>query len=66
MDEIIESHLKALRYAKVALEHSVPSECWATGPLTGNPIEDLLVCPGCKAIRLIDDALGIEEEVNYI
>ena len=28
-------------------EHSAPHDCYATGPLTGNPIADLVGCPGC-------------------
>ena len=48
----------ALGLAKAALDHSVPASCWATGPMTGDPIEDLVVCPGCRAIRAIDVALS--------
>lgn len=28
-------------------DHSSPNDCYATGPLTGNPIADLIACPGC-------------------
>ncbi|MDF2434758.1 MAG: hypothetical protein JWP44_4389 [Mucilaginibacter sp.] len=48
----------ALRLAKEALTHDVPGSCWATGPLTGNYIEDLIVCPGCRALEAIDAALS--------
>lgn len=27
--------------------HTAPYDCYATGPLTGNPIADLVACPGC-------------------
>lgn len=48
---------EALEAAKKELTHNVPEDCWATGPLTGNPVEDLLVCPGCRTIKKIDSAL---------
>lgn len=28
-------------------EHVAPHDCYATGPLTGDPILDLVACPGC-------------------
>lgn len=34
-----------------ACEHSVPDDCYSTGPLTGNPIADLVICPGCVALN---------------
>lgn len=27
--------------------HFAPDDCYATGPLTGDPIRDLVECPGC-------------------
>ncbi len=50
--------LEACEAAKIALYHSAPSGCWATGPLTGDPIEDLVVCPGCRALTKIDAAIA--------
>lgn len=47
----------ALRLSRVALAHSVPGDCFATGPLTGDPIEDLVVCPGCLALEAVDKIL---------
>jgi hypothetical protein len=38
---------------KTALQHSVPGDCYATGPLTGDRVQDLLVCPGCAALAAI-------------
>ena len=29
-------------------EHSAPHDCYATGPLTGDPYRDLVSCPGCE------------------
>lgn len=29
-------------------DHSAPHDCYATGPLTGDPIRDLVSCPGCE------------------
>ena len=48
----------ALHLAEQALAHDVPGSCWATGPLTGGPIEDLIVCPGCRALHAIRAALA--------
>lgn len=48
---------EALESARIALTHDVPGSCWATGPLTGDPIEDLIVCPGCRAMHKIEAAL---------
>lgn len=29
-------------------EHTAPHDCYATGPLTGDPFRDLVSCPGCE------------------
>ena len=50
--------LEALRIAEAALTHVRPESCWATGPLTGDPIADLIVCPGCRALHAIDTAIA--------
>lgn len=49
--------IDACKIALKALEHDVPGSCWAQGPLTGDPIEDLVVCPGCQAIHRIKETL---------
>lgn len=28
-------------------DHVAPHDCYATGPLTGDPVADLVECPGC-------------------
>ena len=33
-------------------EHNAPTDCYATGPLTGNPIADLCVCPACSFLSM--------------
>ena len=48
--------ISALHAARKQLEH-LPPDCWATGPMTGDPIQDLVACPGCGAIHDIDAAL---------
>ena len=50
--------LAALKAAMKQLEHDVPSNCWATGPNTGNPIEDLIVCPGCRVLAAAHAAIA--------
>jgi len=57
MDETVKAMRAALIEAKQALTHDTPYNCWATGPLTGDPVEDLVVCHGCRAISQIDAAL---------
>lgn len=29
-------------------DHTAPHDCYATGPVTGNPIADFVSCPGCE------------------
>lgn len=29
-------------------DHAAPHDCYATGPFTGDPILDLVRCPGCQ------------------
>jgi len=42
---------KVIEAAERALgDHCAPHDCYATGPLTGNPIADLIACPGCAQI----------------
>lgn len=43
----------AANLAIAALEHSVPADCWSTGPATGNAVEDFVVCPGCRALAAL-------------
>jgi len=31
-------------------DHCAPNDCYATGPLTGDPIADLISCPSCSAL----------------
>lgn len=47
----------ALTFAAKQLKHNTPDDCWATGPMTGDVINDLIACPGCEALRRIDAAL---------
>ena len=63
--EAISDLLEALKVAKEALQHDVPGDCWATGPLTGNRADqiviDLIVCPGCVALNEINKAISKAE-----
>jgi predicted Zn-ribbon and HTH transcriptional regulator len=54
----LDALVKACEKAKSALYHE-PADCWATGPSTGDPVQDLLICPGCQAIAAIDTALAL-------
>ena len=32
-------------------DHNAPNDCYATGPMTGDPIQDLVVCPACAYLK---------------
>jgi hypothetical protein len=50
--------LEALKEARRAIGvHTAPDDCYATGPLTGDHIRDLVQCPACSAIAMYDDAI---------
>jgi len=57
--DIHEAEIDALKAENANLEfllqhvigdHCAPNDCYATGPLTGNPIADLVSCPSCAAL----------------
>ena len=56
--------LAACKIARQELEHAVPSGCWSTGPLTGDVIQDHIICPGCTAISQIDAAIAAAEATD--
>ena len=45
----LEEAVEAYRTAYTPDGHFAPHDCFSTGPKTGNPIEDLVACPGCWA-----------------
>jgi hypothetical protein len=53
----LEDALRCYRFAYTPDGHSKPHDCFATGPLTGDPIQDLIACPGCRAEKLYHAAL---------
>lgn len=54
--------LEALREGRRAIgEHWAPNDCYATGPVTGDPIRDLVQCPACSFIALHDAAIAQAE-----
>lgn len=51
--------LLALREARRAIgDHYAPNDCYATGPLTGDPIADLVECPACSFIATHDSIMA--------
>ena len=54
----VEQLVTALQIARDALVHSAPEDCWATGPMLGDLMADLVVCPGCTALARIDAAIA--------
>lgn len=50
--------LGALREGRRAIgNHDAPGDCYATGPLTGDAIRDLVECPACSFIAAHDAAI---------
>ena len=47
----LEEAVAAYRTAYTPDGHVAPHDCFATGPKTGDPIQDLIACPGCWAER---------------
>lgn len=43
---------------RVVGDHDAPRDCYATGPLTGDTIMDLVSCPSCEAIVLLAKLRG--------
>lgn len=57
--------LEALKEARRAIgEHFAPTDCYATGPATGDPIRDLVQCPACTAIAMHDRAIAKAQGVS--
>jgi hypothetical protein len=54
--------LEALKIGRRAIgEHHKPSDCYATGPLTGNHFADLLQCPACLFIHMYEATIAKAE-----
>ena len=45
----------ALHLERIIGEHNAPSDCYSTGPSTGNVIVDHVACPSCSAIQFLAD-----------
>ena len=43
-------------------DHFAPSDCYATGPLTGDRIRDLVECPACSFILIYNVIKGTSYE----
>lgn len=51
--------LAALHEGRRAIgDHNAPDDCYATGPMTGDPIRDLVQCPACSFIVMHDAAIA--------
>ena len=49
----IERLRKALHAARRAIgDHFAPNDCYATGPITGDPFHDLVECPACSFLAI--------------
>lgn len=54
--------INAIKNYQEAYPHTKPHDCFATGPLTGNPYQDLLFCPGCNADIDAENAINVTSE----
>jgi len=43
-------------------DHFAPGYCYATGPMTGDAIRDLVECPACSAIAMYEAALTTADQ----
>jgi len=51
--------LEALEEGRRAIgDHFAPSDCYATGPMTGDEFRDLVQCPACSFIAMYDHAIA--------
>jgi len=51
--------LEALHEGRRAIgSHVAPNDCYATGPMTGDPFRDLVQCPACSFITMYDAAIA--------
>lgn len=47
-------------------DHWAPNDCYATGPVTGDPIRDLVQCPACSFIAMYDKTLANRGEAGAL
>lgn len=54
--EALAAMVEQLREAmkRVVGTHYAPDDCYATGPLTGNAYLDLVECPSCTALKMLE------------
>jgi hypothetical protein len=45
----------------VNADHTAPHDCYATGPRTGNPLADLVACPGCYLKSALATSANLKE-----
>lgn len=57
--EVISELRAALKAYVEAYPHSAPHDCFATGPMTGDAVRDLILCPGCVAQNEAHEALSL-------
>lgn len=62
--EAVGKVVEALEAYIQAYPHNAPNDCFATGPLTGDPLQDNLMCPGCIADSKARAALRDLKEVK--
>lgn len=60
--DVVADLLEALKEGRRAVgDHFAPNDCYATGPMTGGPIRDLVQCPACSFIAMHDEVLAKAE-----
>ncbi len=66
MSRLTDDLAAALERAVKELDHDVPANCYATGPRTGDPIQDFISCPGCAAIASAKNVLFRYNSFNIL
>ena len=55
----VEALREALDEGRRAIgDHHAPNDCYATGPVTGDPYRDLVECPACSFIAMYEKAVA--------
>jgi hypothetical protein len=58
VEQVCKPLIDALEEARRAIgDHYAPNDCYATGPMTGDVIRDLIQCPACSAINMYASAI---------
>lgn len=59
IQERLTAALAVIEVMKLAIgDHHAPADCYSTGPMTGDQITDLILCPACAAVAAVREFEG--------